>query len=217
MSFTSEAPPALVEVPTRLAAVIQALLIASGVGFLAVIGLEAFGLTAIQSFLDGNYAAVDSLDLYDRLSIVVNLLLGAVLVATGVLWAVWQYKVAKQFPGRTRRSPGWHAGSWFIPILSFVYPYQNISDLWGAVGRPRPRWLIVWWLTWIIGGIISQLATRISLSASTIEPIQVAMGVNIFAELVSLVAVPFAVLVIRGITRGMTAPASDAGVADREG
>lgn len=204
----AQLPPVVLQAPSRLAAAIQVLLIASGATYLAVIALEAFGLTAIGSYLAGNYAAMDSINAYDQLSIVANVLAVAVLIATGVLWVVWQYKVAKQFPGRTRRSPGWHAGSWFIPIISLVYPYQNISDLWGAIGRPRPRWLIVWWLAWIFGGILSQVATRISLSTSTIEPLQAAMGVNILAEIVSLLAVPFAVLIVRGITRGMTEPAS---------
>jgi len=198
-------PPVALEAPTRLAAAIQPLLIASGVMYVAIIGLEAFGLAAIQSYLAGNFAAIDALNAYDQLSIGINILSVAVLVATGVLWVVWQYRVAKQFPGRTRRSPGWHAGSWFIPIISLVYSYQNISDLWAAVGRPRPRWLIVWWLAWIIGGILSQIATRLSLTTPTLEPLQAAMAVNILAEIVSLVAVPFAVLVVRGITGGMTA------------
>ncbi len=200
-----QAPPAAVEPPVRLASAIQVLLVASGVTYLAVIGLEAFGLAAIGSYLAGNYAAIESLNAYDRLSIVINILTFGVLVATGVLWVVWQYRVAKQFPGRTRRSPGWHAGSWFIPIVSLVYPYQNVSDLWGAIGRARPRWLIVWWLAWVFGGLLSQLSLRISWSTTTIEALQSAMAVNILAELVSLVAVPFAVLVVRGITRGMTA------------
>nr|WP_242061411.1 MULTISPECIES: DUF4328 domain-containing protein [Microbacterium] len=118
------------------------------------------------------------------------------------------YQAAKRFVGQTRRSPGWHVGAWFVPIISAWFPYQNISDLWRAVGRSRPGWQIVWWLCWLLSNSMIQVSTRLYLSAETLEQFQIAMSVSIAGEVLLLAAAALASLVVRGITRGITRPSA---------
>jgi hypothetical protein len=190
----------------KLAVATQILVIVYGVVTVGTILNETMGIFAATSFLDGNEAAIDSLDAYDRGTSVVSILSSLSLIAAGVLWVIWQYRVAKQVAGLTRRSAGWHAGSWFIPIISLWYPYENISDLWRAVGRTRPAWQILWWLLWIASNAAIQISTRVYLAAEDIEQFRVAMWTSLAGAILILAAVPFALLIIRGITKAIVQP-----------
>lgn len=181
----------------------QVLLIACGVLSVATIGIETFGISAVTGFLNGDNGAIGMLDVYDQSTSVVAILSSLSLLATGVLWAIWQYRAAKQVTGRTRRSAGWHAGSWFVPIISLWFPYQNISDLWRALGRTRPSWQIIWWLLFVVSNVFIGQSTRIYLAAEDLEQFRVAMWMSIVGEILLLAAAPLAWLVIRGITQGI--------------
>ena len=169
----------------------------------ATIGIETFGISAATGYLNGDNSAIDMIDMYDQSTFVVTILSALFLVATGVLWVIWQYRAAKQVTGRTRRSAGWHAGSWFVPIISLLFPYQNISDLWRAVERTRPSWQIIWWLLWVVSNVFIQLSSRIYTTAEDLEQFRVAMWMSIAGEILLLAAAPLAWLIIRGITQGI--------------
>jgi hypothetical protein len=195
--------PATTNGIAKLAIATQVLLIVCGVMSIATIGIETFGISAVTGFLNGHDSAIDMINMYDQSTVVVSILSSLLLVAAGVLWVIWQYRAAKQVTGRTRRSAGWHAGSWFVPIISFWFPYQNISDLWRAVGRTRPSWQIIWWLLWVVSNVFIQLSGRIYATAGDLEQFRIAMWMSIVGEILLLAAAPFAWLIIRGITQGI--------------
>jgi len=186
----------------KLATATQVLLVASGVVSIAVIGVESFGIASINAFLGGDNTAEDWFDVYDESSLGVSALSVLLFISTGVLWLLWQYRVAQQFSSQTRRSPGWHVGSWFIPFINLWFPYQNLSDLWRAVGRTRPSWQILWWLLWLSNGLLAQVWVSVDTSAEDLETLRVSMWVNLSSEVTLLVATPMAWLIIRRITQG---------------
>ncbi|WP_234660894.1 DUF4328 domain-containing protein [Agromyces marinus] len=186
-----------------MASATQVLLVVCGVLSAITIGTELFGIGAASSYLGGDEAAVGSINAYDQTSTIVNALGAIALIATGVYWAIWQYRAAKQVAGRTRRSPGRHASSWFIPIVSFWFPYQNVSDLWRATGRSRPPWQITWWVLWLSSNLAIWIAGRIYAAAETLEHFRSAMWVSLAGEVLLLAAAPLAWMVVRGITRGL--------------
>lgn len=200
VSFQPAAPTGV----AKLAIATQVLLIVCAVLSIITIGLEVFGISAVTGFLDGqDSAAIQLLDAYDMGTLVISITSSVALLATGVVWVIWQYHAAKQVPGQTRRSPGWHAGSWFIPVVNWWFPYQNISDLWRAVGRSRPSWQPVWWLLWVVSNVVVQVATRVYLSSETLEQFRIAMWASVAGEALLVAAAAFAVLVVRGITHGI--------------
>ena len=195
--------PAATNAIAKLAMATQVLLIVCGVMSVATIGIETFGISAATDFLNGDNGALGMLDVYDQSTSVVSILSSLSLLATGVLWVIWQYRTAKQVAGRTRRSAGWHAGSWFVPIISLWFPYQNISDLWRAVGRTRPTWQIIWWLLYVVSNVFIGQSTRLYLAAEDLEQFRVAMWLSIAGEILLLAAAPLAWLIIRRITQGI--------------
>jgi hypothetical protein len=58
---------------------------------------------------------------------------------TGLAWVVWQYQLAESAPGVLRRGPMMQVASWFIPVVGYWWPYQNMVDLWNAYGAGRDR------------------------------------------------------------------------------
>jgi hypothetical protein len=197
--------------PVRLALATQILLVVAAVASLVNIGVELFGISGITAFVGGDASAISQLESYDRFTLVTTIVSGVSLVAAGVLWVVWQFRAAKQVPGRTRRGPGWHAGAWFVPVIAWWFPYQNISDLWRAVGRTRPGWQIVWWVLWIASNAVIQLGTRLYTAADDFDLLQTAMWTSIVGDILLIAAMPFAVLVVRGITRGLQQSAGSHG------
>lgn len=186
----------------KLAVATQVLLIACGTMSVVTIGIEFFGINAVTVFLNGWDTGIDLLDLYDRSAFAVNILSMVALVAAGVLWAVWQYRAAKAVAGRTRRSARWHAWSWFVPIVSLWFPYQNISDLWHALGRARPSWLGLWWSLWLGCSLVAQVSSRVFMAAADLEQFRDAMWLSIAGEVLLVAATPLACLIVQGITRG---------------
>lgn len=206
-SWTPPTSPAYAPTPDRaiakLAVATQVLLIVCAAASVVSIGVEGFGIAAVTQFLDSFANDIEPINAYDRISLFVTIVSSAALIAAGVLWLIWQYRAAKQVQGPTRRSPGWHVASWIIPIISFWFPYQNISDLWRATGRTRPPWQILWWLLWIINPAIGQASRLMAQNAEVLEQVRDAMWVSIVSESLLLASVPFAWLIVRGITRGI--------------
>ncbi|MBM7830597.1 hypothetical protein JOE59_001302 [Agromyces cerinus] len=199
----SNQPLATTNALARLAMATQVLLIVCGVMSVATIGIETFGISAVTNYLNGLNSAIGVFDMYDQSTFVVSIMSSVSILATGALWAIWQYRAVKQVTGRMRRSAGWHAGSWFVPIISFWFPYQNISDLWRAIGRTRPSWQIMWWLLWVLGNVVIQQSNRIYIAADDLDQLRVAMWLIIVGETLRLAAAPLAWLVVRGITGGI--------------
>lgn len=170
---------------------------------LVTICVEAFGIFEINSLLAGSFYAGDGLDAYGLGIFVVNLLAVFVSIGAGVCWVIWQYHAARQVLGATRRSPGWHVGSWFVPIVNFWYPFQNISDLWRAMGRPCPSWQIVWWLLWIFSSVTTQISAHIFNAAEGPYGLRTSMGFSIAGEMMYIGAAALALLLLRGITAGL--------------
>ena len=136
---------------TRVGRAVQVLLGLCGVMSLARIGVELWGLALLRSAVEGNSSA---LDLYSELSANFGFGAAAFLAITGVSWVVWQHRLATAVPRwKLRRSPGWHVGSWVIPLANLWFPFQNMTDLHNAVtpapDRRLPLSYPLWWGLWV--------------------------------------------------------------------
>jgi hypothetical protein len=108
-------------------------------------------------------------------------------------------------------TPGWAVGWYFIPIANLFKPYQAMRELWNAsttrgesFSASAPAAINAWWATWIIGNIISNISTRMSLSADA----EISALSATFGAISSLVIIPCAWLLI-GLIRDITAAQRD--------
>lgn len=121
------------------------------------------------------------------------------LVVAGVFWMVWQFRLARSFPpGTPRRSPGWHAGSWLVPVALWWLPYGNVADLFRLATGRRPAWLPVWWVLWVVAGVVSSVGAAIEVTDPTVGG-----WVAVAGSLALTAAAPFAWLVVSRLTRAI--------------
>ena len=181
--------------------VTRGLILVSAVLALGSIILEGWGIVTLDAYSLGS-VGIGALQAHDSLSVLVGIVSLVVLVASGICWVVWQYRAAASLPvGVLRRSPGWHAGSWFIPFAGAWIPFQNISDLArGSRAALGGGTRAAWWALWIMSGLTGGIASRLLTAAETVPSLTGALTISILSDVLSIAAAIFAWIVVARIT-----------------
>lgn len=99
-------------------------------------------------------------------------LLGWVPLALLAVVAVWAHRVAsvaRRLGYPARRTPGWAAAGWFVPVVNLWFPYQALVDSL-APGSPARARIRAFWLAWLLGGAVSA-ASMVAVIASDTTPL----------------------------------------------
>jgi hypothetical protein len=181
------------------------------IGVLACTGLSsALGdaedgtLTSISEYNDAN-------DFYTG-SNVLQLLC---LVGTCIVFVIWFHRTrvnAEVFePGGQRKSRGWAAGGWFVPVISFWFPKQIANDIWRSStpwgANPGRGLLNAWWVLWLITSVSTSVSNVIGNNTGEtidtqeeLDSAQSAVSVNLLADLTGIAAAILALLFVRKLT-----------------
>lgn len=178
-------------------------------GVLAVLTaiIEAWGWSIIAN---GMFApSVAGFTAYQGLSTLIRILSLVSMIAAAVCWLVWQHRAAASVhPGLLRRSPGWHVGSWFIPIVAWWFPLQNVSDLAKATRAPVSRALLGWWWgMWVAASVSPVITNNMIRGVITTTQLDAAMLLSVLSSVFLAAAAPFAWLIVTRITNALTPPA----------
>jgi hypothetical protein len=99
-----------------------------------------------------------------------------ILVLCWVSFLMWLHRAAKNARGfgwrRPFTSPTMTVACWFIPFLNLIRPYQVVKAIYWASEpaaddlpsdwvRRIPQIFPIWWMTWILGNIIEQVASKL--------------------------------------------------------
>jgi hypothetical protein len=141
-------------------------------------------------------------------------------LVTAVVWIFWLYRAYRRLQqigsNTTDYTPGFAVGSWFIPFLNLVRPYQVIRELWlrsqtqneGSYVETddAPVMLRVWWGIWLLDGILSRVqasmlsrsVTRYSSGESVIDTslLQSANIAGLAQDLCGLLAAILAIIIV---------------------
>jgi Domain of unknown function (DUF4328)/Protein of unknown function (DUF2510) len=145
--------------------------------WLIAVQLAAYAVMAVL-YVWGMVGPFDGAAPWDNSPLAYDIVEGLAAVGAGlpffgsvVVWCIWQYRLARAtLPGATRRSPGMHAGSWFIPFVMLWFPFQNMRDLWKVhVYGPAGGLLGLWWTVWLVTnltamGLMKVIMGRIEMS-----------------------------------------------------
>lgn len=167
-------------------------------------------LTALeeQDVADDPAAAVVVLVVF--LFAVVELIIYITTVVFFVMWLYRAYSNLRAFdPLRPLdHSPGWAAGSFFVPFANLIIPYRAVRETWQKSGpadetlfaEPKPPLFFpVWWLFWILASIAGNIAMRASFSGN-VDLTTVTMT-SVTASVLSIVAAFFAYMVVNAIDK----------------
>lgn len=184
----------------RIASAVRWLLLASAVGSVVVIGIETLRILTIGMFLDRS-VGIGALESYDAISAPITLLSVLPLLAAGICWLVWQHRAAASIPiDALDHSPGWHVGSWFIPIAAWWLPVRNVADLIRASRAGVGSGIIAaWWTLWIGVNLSYLVVNRLQFGGSSISELRTTSVVSIIGELLTIGAAVFAWIIVARI------------------
>lgn len=141
----------------------------------------------------------------------------AALVGAGIAFIAWFHRAYENIErlgaSDLRASRGWSIGAWFVPILNLVRPKQLMDDIWRASdpalpanvaggwrGRPVPGLLHAWWALFLLGSLVSNVASRMIDNAETAPALKTASTWVVLAHAALAVAAVLGIFVVRSVT-----------------
>ena len=183
--------------------------VATGVTLLTeVVSLAFPPVTEDQELIDNPFGTAILLLIFllSLLDTIINL-------TTVVVYLIWLYRAYDNLRvlnpwNRLQHSPGWAVGSFFVPFVNLVVPYQAVKEVWQKSGSREealmsapspPASFPLWWTFWLIASFANHAALRVSFNEDV--PDSTATMISIFAGAVSVIAAVFAYLVVDAIDK----------------
>jgi hypothetical protein len=135
-------------------------------------------------------------------------------VTTGILWVIWQWRIAKNLQAfsvlPTRFTPGWSLGGWLIPCASLVIPVLVMQDLWRAsepvsatgfsAKRQGSALIGFWWAAFVVAALGSRLANYDTDTDITLDSVRSSDRLALGWMVVAIVAAILAMFVVIQLT-----------------
>jgi len=147
-------------------------------------------------------ADVTTVTVVETGSAVLTLLVRAACAIPFCMWFYRVYKNLRAFGHVTAYGPGWAPGSFFVPFLNLVRPFQIAREIWVASPAEydaRSGLVSLWWAFFIGSGIIGYIAGKIGGSDPSASSVQTMEIVSIISSLLSLGAAIACVQMVKGI------------------
>jgi len=151
-----------------------------------------------------------TLETSDTLRTGINVINLIMIILTMIFFIMWfrraYYNLHCLSWNEARHSEGWAAGSWFIPILNLVWPYQIMEDIWKGTqnairerfGEPQSATIVGWWWALsLINFFFSYITSFITGNASGVDKLVTATKVELISELISIAAIIVTVRMIQ--------------------
>lgn len=142
------------------------------------------------------------------------------LIVAGILWCVWQNRTNKniQALGAGPLQFGPNAWGWFFcPVVNLWRPVAVISELWTAASDTSiqddeptpPNWLLGgWWLPWLLGGILNQIAASMATDINDIGSLVTSSQMEMVSDVMSMISGVFAILLVTKLQKRVRARAA---------
>lgn len=147
-----------------------------------------------------------------RYSAIARLQLAALLF-TAIVWLLWLHRAYSTLTvigtRKSRFTPGWAVGYWFIPFINLVRPYQIVVDLWlrseslnateSVEQLPRPALVGWWWGVYLLTGVAGRLYASFSRLAESVSQFITVTDIGMVGDVIGVVAAVLAIAVVRRI------------------
>lgn len=179
-----------------LAGFVQVGLLLAVLALVAEIAVQVWGIAMAPEAL--RTLDIDRLTRYDDLNVAAVTTYVLAWSATGIGWTVWQYQVARvAHVGEIKRSPGQHAGFWYIPFANFVLGPLNVKDLWERFVSPRFS-LVIWW--WVLFAAPLVLLNGVPDEPATVSDLRTGMALRLVVALCEVAAGVMALQIVRTLS-----------------
>jgi hypothetical protein len=134
-------------------------------------------------------------------------------IVTAIVWLVWLSRAYSNLGAvgtrKSRFTPGWAVGYWFVPFVNFVRPYQITLDLWQRSERlnvddsvtnlPRPAIISWWWGVYLLTAFAGRMFASLARDTKSLPELISVTLLGMVVDAIGIVAALLAVAVVRGI------------------
>ena len=178
--------------------------------YLGVVVISMLSDFAQLSLATGGDITTEAAEANDDRQGVIGILYLVVFIATGVLFLRWIHRANRNCRGfgaiGMQYTPGWSIGSYFIPFMNLVAPYQAMREISQVSADPR-RWqaqaggalLGWWWALWLLSNVLGQIVFRTSMEVTDADSLQLATVVSIISAFGDIALTLVAVSLISSI------------------
>lgn len=125
-----------------------------------------------------------------------------------VFFLMWQYRVYKNLEAletqQIRFSAGGAVGWYFCPLANLWQPCKVMNDVW--IGS-NPRWVgktvtavpglvLLWWLVWLLDGIVGQVMYRVGENSETVDQIIAVTQGSLASDAIGVVSTALTLLLV---------------------
>jgi hypothetical protein len=142
-----------------------------------------------------------------------------VMIMTVIVFLIWEHRANSNLRplgvSRPEFRSRWAVGSWFVPFVNLVVPFQIVRYIWRKSDPETVEmiggfsgWnysgageftLRAWWGFWLAASVVGRLSGRLSLRAKELSEYTFAGQVGIFASMLSVTAAILAISVVHGV------------------
>ena len=156
---------------------------------------------------------IEIVALFSDLNIkIIGILSFLVFFISGILFLMWffrSYSNLHQLKRKLSYRRGWAIAGWFVPIVSWYMPYQIMKELYveskkillkkGKINNEdlSTKYLGYWWALWLIYSTFSQISTRFSLNAQTLEKSIIAADLIIINHIIAIALALITIKVVK--------------------
>lgn len=121
-----------------------------------------------------------------------------VIALCALAYSMFVYAAARNI--ERANAPGLTSGAgmvvaWtFIPFANLFKPFQAMGEIWATSFDPvrglaaKPAFLLVWWLPWIVGNIVSNVTQRLMETAEEVEQVITFLWVDVASSSLAIFA-----------------------------
>lgn len=164
-------------------------------------------ISLIKRIQEGNFNMEEAQANDTRQSMIAFTQLG-ILVISVIVFILWFRRAYNNLnlSGRayTRYGEGWAAGSWFVPFLNLVRPYQIMKEIWDKTQQATDNLLTIrgsdivgwWWAVWIISNVVENIGIRMG-NKDSVEGILDGSYFSLAGDALSVIALVLAIIMIK--------------------
>ena len=151
--------------------------------------------------------AIDTSDTLRQVTVIVRIIIIVLSAVFFIMWFRRSYYNLHLVPWSiTRYTEGWAAGSWFVPIIWFWWPYQIMMDVWRGtqyavkerLGEPQPATIVGWWWALYLCSRLYKNFTAVAMGDPTdIDSFITAIKVEFIGEVIATPAILLTIVMIQ--------------------
>jgi hypothetical protein len=180
-----------------------------------VVTLASIAATVNEYILLSNYANgsvamkdLENSDTLQQLVNVLNLIVYITFIVVFIMWFRRAYCNLSDMGVNTQFSEGWAAGAWFVPFVNLGRPFTIMREIWEqyaqkanapeAGGSIANLWM--WWLSFLIGGVMGNIASRMRWDGSGISTFMASDRLMISSDILHAGSLVILLIVIKKVS-----------------